>query len=158
MSFLDKFTKGVGKAAEQAKFEADKVMRVNRVGAEVSQLSTETEKATAAIGAKVMELRAAGTLQVPELDELVQRVEALKTQLAAKQAELDRVRTEKFEVAPVAPAAPPPETVYAPPPAPPASEVVPAPEAAPAATFCTNCGATADPGSKFCPSCGQKLG
>jgi len=180
MSFLDKFTKGVGKAAEQAKFEADKMVRVNRLGSEVSQLTAEADKATAAIGAKVMELRAAGALQVPELDEMVQRVETLHAQVAAKRADLDRVRAEKFEAAPVAPAAPPAETVYAPPPAetvyapppaPPAVEVMPesqpapagteaapAPATAAAAKFCPACGAASEPGSKFCPSCGQKLG
>jgi hypothetical protein len=179
MSFLDKFTKGVGKAAEQAKFEADRLMRTNRLGSEVTQLTAEAEKATAAIGAKVMELRATGALQIPELDEMVQRVEALKAQVAAKQAELERARAEKFEVAPAAPpAAPPVEAVYAPPPAPPAMEAVPEPqpapsatelapapeatapvaEAAPAAKFCPGCGAPAESGTKFCPSCGQKLG
>jgi hypothetical protein len=172
MSFLNKFTKGVSKAAEQAKFEADKMMRVNRVGSELSQLSTEAEKATAAIGAKVMELRAAGTLQVPELDELVQRVDTLKAQVAAKQAELDNVRAEKFEAAPAAPVAPPPEAAYAPPPAPPATEAVPAPEAMPAPEAAAPApevvaapeaaapapeapaAPEAAPAPKFCPSCG----
>jgi hypothetical protein len=181
MSFLDKFTKGVGKAAEQAKFEADKLVRMNRLGSELSQLTTDADKATAAIGTKVMELRAAGGLQMPELDEMIQRVEALKAQVAAKQADLDRARAEKFgEVPPVAqpavaqPAAPPAEAAYAPPPAPvateaapvpPATEAAPAPQAtapaaepAPSLKFCPSCGATAEPGTKFCSSCGQKLG
>lgn len=149
MSFFDKFTKGVGKAAEQAKFEADKLVRVNRLGSEVSQLATEAEKASAAIGTKVMELRAAGTFQVPELDELAQRVEALKAQVVAKQAELEKVRAEKFEVAaPAQPATPAAEVR----PAPPA-----APWAAPGAKSCPGCGASVEPGAKFCPSCGQKL-
>jgi hypothetical protein len=179
MSFLDKFTKGVSKAAEQAKFEADRLMRVNKVGAEVSQLVTETDKATAAIGAKVMELRAAGTLQVPELDEMIQRVEGLKAQVAAKQAELERVRAEKFEGTPAAPPVEVPPVQVTPASAPwaapaaaagepapqaaaPAPETVPAPEAAAPAPeaaqkSCPACGAAAEAGTKFCPSCGQKL-
>ena len=166
MSFFDKFTKGVGKAAEQAKFEADKLMRVNRVGAEVSELATQTQKATADIGTKVMDLRAAGKLQLPELDEMVRHVESLQTQLAAKQAELEKVRMEKFEV-PSAPqpAAPPAEVSPAPAPTPvptaaaPATEATgPVPEAPPAPKLCPACGAPAESGSKFCPSCGQKLG
>lgn len=163
MTFLDRLTKGVGKAAEQAKFEADKLMRVNRLGSEVSQLATEAEKATAAIGTKVMELRAAGTFQVPELDELVQRVEALKAQVAAKEAELEKVKAEKFEAAvppqPVAPAAgvmpPPPSAPWAAP-APQATAAMAG--AAPDAKFCPGCGAAVEPGAKFCPSCGQKMG
>ncbi len=173
MSFLDKFTKGVSKAAEQAKFEADKLMRLNKVGAEVSGLVSETEKATAAIGTKVMELRAAGTLQVPELDEMVQRVEALKAQVAAKQAELERVRAEKLEGTPEAPPvqvtpaqvqpASTPWAAPAPAPAPAATTGEPAPQAAAPAPesgpkFCPACGAASEPGTKFCPSCGQKLG
>ena len=171
MSFLDKFTKGVSKAAEQAKFEADRLVRLNKVGAEVSTLVTETEKATAAIGNKVMELRATGALQVPELEAMIQRVEALKAQVAAKQAELERVRTDRFEGTPaVPPVQVPPAEVNpaampwaAPAPAPaPATETVPAPEtAAPVAEVapkaCPNCGAAIEPGTKFCPSCGQKL-
>ena len=164
MSFLDKFTKGVSKAAEQAKFEADKLVRVNKVGAEVSTLVTETEKATAAIGNKVMELRAAGALQVPELEEMIQRVEALKAQVAAKQAELERVRTDKFEGTPAAPPVHvpsaevnPAETPWAAR-APASTEGAAAPEAAASAPkFCPACGAPTEPGIKFCPSCGQKL-
>ena len=166
MSFLDKFTKGVGKAAEQAKFEADKLMRINRLGSEISELTAEAEKATAAIGTKVMELRATGTLQMPELDEMIERVEALNAQVAAKQAELETVRAEKFE-APPAPqtVVPAVEVKPAPPSAPwatgspPAAQgAAPAAEPAASAKFCPNCGASAEPGAKFCPSCGQKLG
>ena len=165
MSFLDKFTKGVGKAAEQAKFEADKLVRVNRLGSEVSQLHTEVLKATAAIGTKVMEMRSAGTLQVPELDEMVQRVEALQGQFSTKQAELERVRAEKFGDVPPAPqpAASSVEPTYAPPPVAPAAEAASAPQpTAPAAEavpkFCPGCGTPTEPGAKFCPSCGEKLG
>lgn len=150
MSFLDKFTKGVGKAAEQAKFEADKLVRINRLSSEVSELATEAEKATAAIGTKVMELRAAGALQMPELDEMIQRVEALRAQVAAKQAELETVRAEKFELPPTPQAAAPTAEVAPPPP--------PAPSAVPGPKFCPNCGAAIEAGAKFCPSCGQKLG
>jgi len=167
MSFFDKFTKGVGKAAEQAKFEADKLMRANRIGSEVSQLATEAEQATAAIGKKVMELRAAGGFQAPELDEMIQRVEALRAKVAAKEAELEAVKAEKFEMpAPAPSVVVPPATVMPPPPstpwaggAPPVAETTPpAAEAAPAARACPACGTAVEPGTKFCPSCGQKLG
>ena len=159
MTFLDRLTKGVGKAAEQAKFEADKLMRVNRLGSEASQLAAEAEKATAAIGTKVMELRASGGFQMPELDEMIQRVEALKAQVAAKQAEVERVKAEKFEVAaPPQPAAPAVEVTPAPQSAPWATGAAPAAEAAPSAKVCPGCGAAVEPGTKFCPSCGQKLG
>jgi len=141
MAFLDKLTKGVSKAAEQAKFEADKLMRVNKLNSEVSQLTGEVERTTAAIGAKVIELRKAGGLQLPELDELVNRVSTLEEQLAAKKAELEAVKAEKFEEG-----------------APAAQATVTPSEAAPSPKYCPNCGVTVQPGAKFCPSCGQKLG
>jgi len=160
MSFLDRISKGVGKAAEQAKFEADKLVRVNRLGAEVSQLATEAERATAAIGTKVMELRSAGGIQVPELDALIQRVEGLQAQVAAKRAELAQVQAEKFEVAAPPPPVVPAKEVTPPPPAAPWSSGSPNAQPAPApapASVCPACGSAVEPGAKFCPSCGQKL-
>ena len=141
MTFLDRLTKGVGKAAEQAKFEAEKLVRVNKLSSEVSDLASQVERATAAIGTKVMELHKSGGLQVPGVDDLIQRVEALQAQLVGKQAELDKAKAGKFEE--VAPAAQP---------------AAPATAAAPEGKFCPDCGAGIQPGAKFCPSCGQKIG
>lgn len=133
MAFLDRLTKGVSKAAEQAKFEADKLVRVNKLNAEIGKLTREIEQTTANIGKKVIELQASGVIQIPDLDELIGQVKALETQLEAKQVELETVKAAKFE------------------------EGIPAEEAASVSRPCPACGATVEAGARFCPACGQKL-
>lgn len=91
MSFLDKLSKGVGEAADRAKFEADKLLRVKRLNSEIGNLANEIEQATLAIGTKAIELR------IAELEELIQKVETLEAQLAAKKAELEAVKAEEFQ-------------------------------------------------------------
>lgn len=144
MSFLDKLSKGMGKAAEQAKFEAEKLGKVNRLNSELGQLTSELDKANATLGAKVMELKKAGQLAVPELDEMLGQIEVLQATVAAKKAEIEAVRASKFE-----------EKVAA---APEAAAEAAAPAAGPGPKFCPNCGASLEPGAKFCPNCGQKIG
>ncbi len=121
MSFLDKLSKGVGKAAEQAKFEADKALRVRKLSSEYDKIAAEVQAATAAVGAKAIEVRP------KELEDLIQNVEALQVQLAAKKDEMEVAKAEQFTA---------PET---------------------AAKFCPKCGTEILPGTKFCPSCGEKL-
>jgi len=145
MSFLDKLSKGVGKAAEQAKFEADKLAKVNRLNSELGHLTGDLDKANVALGAKVMELKKAGQLAVPELDEMLGQIEALQATVAAKKAEVDAVKASRFE-----------EKVAAAP-APAAAPAAAAPEAG-SGKFCPSCGGGLEPGAKFCPSCGQKIG
>jgi len=158
MSFLGKLGKDLGAAAEKAKFEADKALKLNRFGSELGGLNNQAQQATAAVGAKVMELHAAGTLQVTELNSLFSTVEALKAQVAAKQAEIDALRASVFgaaaaAAAPAGGAAPSGFTF--------AQGQTPGAESPPAAAgappkFCPGCG-TASGGASFCPSCGQKL-
>jgi hypothetical protein len=153
MSFLGKLGKDLGTAAEKAKFEADKALKLNRLGSELGGLNNQVQQATAAVGAKVMELHVAGTLQVPELESLFTNVESLKAQVAAKQAEIDAVKAMAFGAGAAAAAAPPAGG-----PAPSgftyAQGQTPAAGAPP--KFCPGCG-TASGGASFCPSCGQKL-
>jgi rubrerythrin len=133
MSFLDKLSKGVGRAADQAKFEADKLMRVKRLDSEIGKLSSEKEKAVLAVGARAIELR------IAELEELIKPVETLEAQLAGKKAELEAVKAEQFEeTEPSAPSTPSTPTT-------------------PSEKYCPSCGAAVQAGTKFCPSCGQKL-
>jgi NADH pyrophosphatase NudC (nudix superfamily) len=122
MSLLDKLSKGVGKAAEQAKFEADKALRVRRLSSEVDKVAADIRDATLAVGAKAIELRPAG------FEELIQTVDNLNIQLAAKKEELEKAKAEQYA----------------------------APEVS--SKFCPKCGTELQPGTKFCPSCGEKLG
>ena len=161
MSFLNKLGKDLGAAAEKARFEADKALKANRLGGELNGLNDQLQRATAGVGAKVMELHAAGQLNVPELDSLFTQVETLKQQAAAKHAEVEAVKASQFATAPAAaPAAAAPPAGAAPSrltygdtsaPATPAAPTAPTPP-----KFCPSCG-TASEGANFCPSCGQKF-
>jgi predicted RNA-binding Zn-ribbon protein involved in translation (DUF1610 family) len=146
MSFLGKLGKGVSKAAEQAKFEADKMMKTNKLSSELGELARQAAQINTGIGAKVIELQAAGKIHIPELDDLIAQLKNLDSQVAAKKAELEAVKVSHYEEAVVA-AAPVAAT----------RTVEVAPEAPAQEVKCPNCGAAVSPGTKFCPSCGQKL-
>ena len=104
MSFLNKLGKGVGAAAEKARFEADKVIKLNRMGSELGDLNNQMQSVTASIGVKVMEMHMAGTLQIPEPAALFSQVEAMKAQVAAKSSEIEVTRTMQLAPAAAAPA------------------------------------------------------
>lgn len=154
---FDKLAKGVSKAAEQAKFEAEKVRKTSALNAEIAKLKQQVLEAKVAIADKVLELRAAG-MHFPELEELIPAIADLQAQVAAKEQELAAVKAMQFESAPAAGPAQPVEPA-APEPAQSAEPVAPAaqPAAAPA-RFCPNCGAKLSEGAKFCPDCGTKIG
>lgn len=163
MSFFNKLGKDLGTAAEKAKFEADKALKVNRMSSELGDLTNRVQQTTASIGQKVMEMHSAGQLQVPELEELFNQVHALQAQADAKKTELEALRAHQFSAAaaPVAPAAAPtggpaPAPFSFGPTEPAASGAAPAGEDA-VPKFCPSCGA-ASQGAKFCPGCGTKLG
>jgi membrane protease subunit (stomatin/prohibitin family) len=147
MSFLNKLSKGVSKAAEQAKFEADKMVRVNKFNSEISQLGSQEDTANVALVEKVLALHQAGTLQVPELEEFIAAVESLREQVAQKKADLESVKMEKFS-----------EATGAAEMAPPAAAPTPSQGAEAGSKFCPNCGGAHEEGAKFCPSCGQQIG
>ncbi len=93
MSILDKLSKGVGKAADQAKFEAEKRLRINRLNDELGKMERDLEQAAVAIGKKAIELR------VAELEDLIQDTEAIEAQIAAKKVELEKAKAEEFKEA-----------------------------------------------------------
>lgn len=161
MSFLNKLGRDLGTAAEKARFEADKALKANRLGGELSGLTDQLQRATAGIGAKVMELHVAGQLNIPELESAFAQVETLRQQVSAKQAEVDALKAAQFVGATPAAAAPaagaaPSGLTYGDTSAPPAACAPEAPAAATPSKFCPSCGAASE-GAKFCPSCGQKL-
>lgn len=97
MSFLDRFTKSVGKAAEQAKFEADKLMRVNKLGSEVSGYAKQIDAAIASMGSKTLELFEAGEIEHEQIAEMVSQIKELRAEKAAKEAELAEAKAGKLE-------------------------------------------------------------
>ena len=90
MSLLNRLTKGVGDAADRAKFEADKALRVRKMTSEVGKLEADLQRAIVALGERAMELRPEG------LEELVDQADGLKLQVAAKREELTTVKAEEF--------------------------------------------------------------
>lgn len=154
MPFFDKLSKGVSKAAEQAKFEADKMMKANKLNSELGDLARQAAQINTSIGAKVIELQAAGKIHIPELDELIAQLKNLDAEVAAKKAELEATKASKFEEAVASVAATPTRVVT---PTLAASDAAAPGAATPAMAKCPNCGAAVPPGTKFCPSCGQKL-
>lgn len=173
MPFLDRLSKSVGRAAEQAKFEADKMVRVNKLNSEVSELGKQMEQITMQVGRQVVEMYRAGTLQVPQLSDQFMQLSELEKQLDTKKGDLDAAKATRFEDV-SGPATPEPPVAATPvaTPTPPAAAPTWTPPAAPVATpppatkgvgmgtepHCTNCGEAVTPGTKFCPSCGAKQG
>lgn len=157
---FDKLAKGVSKAAEQAKFEAEKMRRTSALNSEIAKLKGQMLEAKVAIADKVLEMRAAGT-SFPELEPLIAPIADLEAQVAAKEQELAAVKTMQFEGG-AAPAPAPEPATPAEPVAPVAEAPAPAaetPQPAPVpARFCPNCGAKLGEGAKFCPDCGTKIG
>ncbi len=90
MSLLNRLSKGVGKAADQAKFEADKALRVRRLSSEVEKMEADVKEATHAVGTKAIELK------IADLEELIAQVETLEVTLAAKRDELEKAKAEEY--------------------------------------------------------------
>ena len=97
MPFLDRLSKSVGRAAEQAKFEADKMVRVNKLNSEVSELGKQMEQITMQVGRQVVEMYRAGTLQVPQLSDQFMQLSELEKQLDTKKGDLDAAKATRFE-------------------------------------------------------------
>ena len=134
MTFLDRLSKGVQKGAAQAKFEADKLLRQNKVNSEISSLNSTIEKTIHAIGGKVIEMYKAGGIDVEVLQTMAAEVQGLEAQVEVKKAEYEAIKVEQFE-----------EAVHG------GGAAASGDEA-----HCTQCNAPLAPGAKFCPSCGGK--
>lgn len=194
MGFFDKVTKAVGDAVDKGKKDIDQFMRIQKINGEittieakVAELKTEIQQNSQAAGQKAIGLLRAGSFSNPELqvfaDKLVaieQQIAAEQTAIAAKKADIERIKAEDAAPAappvpapaaqpapqaapPTPPAAPAAAAPMAPPPlpAPPASDVVPPAPAVPplpsAAPACPQCGKPLT-GGAFCTECGAKVG
>jgi len=153
-SFLDKLKSGADKAA----FEADRLVRVNQAQAAVRSAQRDLEAETGALGREVLALHDAGTLTQPELLATCNKIDGLRQQVAALEAEVERVRQEKApdpSAADVEPAADVPRPV----PPPPISRTVAGAPSAPVSQggTCPNCGSPLRAGVRFCPECGSRV-
>ena len=176
MAFFDKLAKKVSKGLDQATFEAEKLVRVNKLKSELSALRTELLQVKAGLADRVMELYGAGSLNLPDLEDPIQAVGVLDERVAAQEDELLTAQAETFQSreeaeVPVAPAATPPAAVHKPAArealeaAPPAAtaevgeeqEEAPTGDAEAPSGFCAECGAQLLEEAVFCANCGAKV-
>jgi len=177
MAFFDKLAKKVSKGLDQATFEAEKLVRVNKLKSELSALRTELLQVKAVLADRVMELYGAGSLSLPDLEEPIQAVVVLDERVAAQEDELLTAQAETFQsrekvVMPVAPASASPKAVHKPvapimpkaaPSSPPEGIGEEKVEASAGAAevpskFCAECGAQLLEEAVFCANCGAKVG
>ena len=136
-SFMDSLRRGL----DRASFEADKLMRYNRVRGEAVRVQTQSQEQVHELGERALALYAAGTLHNSELTDLAREITDLRERARQKEAEAAAIQGEVWieppmppampgapppapgpSVAPVAPAAPPaPAAPWTPPPAAPAA-------------------------------------
>ena len=120
MNFMDSLRKGLDRAG----FEADKLMRYNRVRAEAGRLSIQAREQIQALGERALALHKAGTLRDSELEALARDITDLQSRAKQKEDEANAIQAEDWVEPPdptPAPSPPPP------PPAPPVQAAPPAP-------------------------------
>jgi len=140
MAFFDELAKKVSKGFDQASFEAEKLVRVNKLKADLATLQKELVDSKAALGDKVMELHDAGSLAVPELDDPIKAVTVLVGRIELQEKEVATAQAETYE-----------ERMKA------GGEAAAAGEPA-AVKTCAECGAELAEGAAFCANCGAKVG
>ncbi|MDR7491276.1 MAG: hypothetical protein QN122_07475 [Armatimonadota bacterium] len=101
MGWLEKVKQTAQRAAEEVKEAAGRAAEgagdaaaVARLKVEIHTLNARMEDALEAIGARVYDLHEAGTAFPPEVETLCRQADALAGQIAAKEAEIARVRAE----------------------------------------------------------------
>jgi predicted RNA-binding Zn-ribbon protein involved in translation (DUF1610 family) len=145
---------------DRAGFEADKLMRANRVKAEASRMRDHAEDKTHSLGLKVLELASAGTQIDPALQELVDEIMQLHSEAAKKDEEAKAINAEQWvEPAPPTPIAAPGAPPQASRPADPIAERLQSYiDSKKNASFnCPKCGAVIRSNATFCPRCGRKV-
>jgi len=143
--------KRLPKWLDRAGFEADKLMRANRVRAEATRIAQQADEKVFGLGTKVLELAAAGAGLNPELLALAEEIKEFRAALERKDQELKAINAEAW----VEPAPPPPP----PPPPDPVSQRLQAyVDAPPSGAFnCPKCGSLIRANAAFCPKCGRKI-
>ena len=170
MNFMESLRKGLDRAG----FEADKLMRYNRVRAEGARLHAQASEKTRSLGEKALELYRAGALSPTELVDLARETADLQDQAKLKEDEAAAIQNEAWVEPPdsLNPAPPPPPAAAPPPPAvsmsapaapnqtaPPRLEDqgtrrVPVPDRL---EYCPNCGGPLRRNAAFCSQCGFRL-
>ncbi len=152
----------IRKGLDRVSFEADKMLRTNRVRSETQRLQRQSSKLMGEISEKVLELEAQGAELEPSLQAMVNQVRAMRKKLADKAKEIESINSEVW----IEP--PPPESqiltgqarpVALPPGDGPVEKkkTVNERQETPRTQLCPNCHGPLRPMSVFCPNCGYKL-
>lgn len=133
---------------DRAGFEADKLMRANRVRMDATRLEDEATSKLMALGEKVIELAAAGTELDPALQTLAGEIVALRAELTRKEQEIQAINAEVWSIeGPVKPQVTDPI----------AQRLQAYVEAKTSDFNCPKCGAIIRANKSFCPRCGRKV-
>jgi uncharacterized membrane protein len=158
------------KGLDRIGFEADKLLRSNRIRSEAGRLQDQADEKVFAIGTKVMEMAERGVALEPELQTLVSQVKRLEAEIERKKKEIETVGSEAWTE-------PEPPPALRPAPARPALQPTNQrrqaikhehanPKSAPANSqdagqdadrFCPVCKASVRPQAAFCANCGYRL-
>ncbi len=115
--------------ADKARFEAERLIRLNQAQSVLRDLERQLQATTAAMGSQALRLYDAGMLTQLELVESCQRIEVMRQRISAQAAEIERIRNEQ-----------PPE----------------APVVAQYGHLCPQCHIQLPAGTDFCPHCGSR--
>lgn len=140
MPIMDQFKRGVDKA----KFEADRLVRINRVQNEIGNVKREIFSVREKIAAAVIEHHKQGELLHTDLEELCATIDQFELQIAEKDAQIAAIRAEAL-------------------PQMPSTQTTPAITGSAQGTttgpvnLCPHCGFAAPGGAVFCPNCGKQI-
>lgn len=160
MGFLDNLSKSISQGVDRAKFEADKLQKTLRLQNEIAELKKEIDAKRLEFGDRAMELYKAGQFQSATLGEILQAMDALRTNVTLKEEELKRAQGEGFVDPTPGAGMPGVGVASAPPPtAQPGAQTPPAQAAAGGdVKNCPNCQFQMPASAMFCPNCGARLG
>jgi hypothetical protein len=162
MTFVDE----VRRRAGQARFETERVLRINRIRAHISVLQEQLDGDLSQLGHVTYELAGKGEIEHPQLRQICEQLDGVRAQVATAEAEIKSIQAETYEYvgstvrcpacgadnddearfchrcgSPLAA----PQPVYAPQPT------------VSGGAACGNCGAANPPGMRFCQQCGTPL-
>jgi len=136
---------------DRAGFEADKLMRANRVRVEQGKLKDEADARHLELSTKVMQLAAAGVELPEEIRQIVADITALNAEIGRKEDDVRAISAETWIEGVVVTAAP--TTV-----ADPIAQRLQAYVEAKNNDFnCPACGTVIRANKSFCPKCGRKV-
>ena len=90
MGLIQSLRRGAGRAA----FEADRLMRGNRVRSEIATLDARIEHEQRQMGARLVDLYEAGLLEIPEFEPACRRVQQLRREVQEKVLDLTAIQEE----------------------------------------------------------------